>query len=69
MAMGRVAMLPNDVCRCAGLVGLSICKDRDQCLRYVHRSSGRVFAQGMREPGKPCEFLIPRQSEESGDAS
>lgn len=69
MGMGRVAMLPNDVCRCAGLVGLSICKDRDQCLRYVHRSSGRVFAQGMREPGKPCEFLIPRQSEESGDAS
>ena len=69
MAMGRVAMLPNDVCRCAGLVGLSICKDRDQCQRYVHRSSGRVFAQGMREPGKPCEFLIPRQSEESGDAS
>ena len=67
--MGRVAMLANDVCRCAGLVGLSICKDRDQCQRYVHRSSGRVFAASMREAGKPCEFLIDRKDEkESGDA-
>jgi len=62
-------MLANDVCRCAGLVGLSICKDRDQCQRYVHRSSGRVFAQSMREAGKLCEFLIAmRNGKESGDA-
>jgi hypothetical protein len=51
-------MLANDVCRCAGLVGLSICKDRDQCQRYIHRSSGRISFQGMRDAGKPCEFLI-----------
>jgi len=66
--MGRVAMLANDVCRCAGLVGLSICKDRDQCQRYIHRSSGCVFAQGMREAGNPCEFLILLDIDrESGD--
>lgn len=67
--MGRVAMLANDVCRCAGLVGLSICKDRDQCQRYIHRSSGRISFQGMREAGKPCEFLILLDIDrESGDA-
>lgn len=66
--MGRAAMLPNDVTRCAGRVGLSICNDRDQCQRYIQRVSGRVFAHGMREAGRPCEFLIERDIDrESGD--
>ena len=59
-------VIPEDVCRCGGLVGLSICKDRDDCQRYIHRSSGRVFAASMREGGKPCEFLIPRDDQRRG---
>lgn len=65
-------MLPNDVCRCAGLVGLSACKERDQCLRYVHRLSGDVFSTGLRQAGKHCDYLIPPAGKsgdkESGDA-
>ena len=54
--MGRVAMLPNDVTRCAGRIATTengptfvACADRERCRRYLERAHGRVFSSALRE--------------------
>ena len=72
--MGRVAMLPNDVTRCAGRIPTPLdwngpvfiaCVDRERCRRYLERAHGRVFSSALRESNdvRCAEFVG-----EGGDA-
>lgn len=72
--MGRVAMLPNDVTRCAGRIPTPLdwngpvfvaCADRERCRRFLERAHGRVFSSALRASNDaPCAEFIG----ESGDA-